>query len=339
MPAKVGPDGMPISVKTSYAKTDDAPGHAPTGAYGAAPKPRASADAPTQPPSGARDGNTIPPSGARDGSTIPPNQASEAGTQPPADMAEGRTKPPQSDSGLYAGLQTGSGVRSNPFDEGRTSPPGGWNKPDQGSNTATTPPPNVNEQNDPERPLHSSEHLAPAAQPTAAPAERKTQYGGGGLFDNIQQSSVPAPNASAEVTSYGGGASSPQTPSGTQTQTQAELSFGQYAVGWLVVIDGPGKGHSITVKPGQSIAQRSADSAIPLVYGDGGITGSQKQFVITYAQQSNQFYITSGDGVSENYLNGQILLQPSELKSGDLIQCSQTTLRFVAFCDQAFKWD
>lgn len=122
--------------------------------------------------------------------------------------------------------------------------------------------------------------------------------------------------------------------------TQAPAADPQSAmdpvVGWLVVVEGPGKGSAVQIGNGQNTIGREA-SRIRLDFGDPQISRTEHA-VISYDPRANQFYIHQGKGVNLVYLEGSPVLTPTLLEHGSTISIGGTTLRFVAFCDDKFRW-
>ena len=123
--------------------------------------------------------------------------------------------------------------------------------------------------------------------------------------------------------------------------TQSTAVDGQAAardpvVGWLVVIEGPGKGSAVQIGNGQNTVGRE-EARIRLDFGDPQISRSEHA-VITYDPRSNQFYIQQGKGTNLVYLEEKPVLVPKLLENGSKISIGGTTLRFVAFCDENFRW-
>lgn len=110
-----------------------------------------------------------------------------------------------------------------------------------------------------------------------------------------------------------------------------------YVCGWFVIIDGPGKGKSLTIGAGQSAISRSPSERIPVNFGDSSIT-SKQQLLVLFDDETRDFYVAPGNGSSLNRLNGQIIGSQMQVKSGDVVKVGATTLRFVAFCDSQFSW-
>lgn len=132
---------------------------------------------------------------------------------------------------------------------------------------------------------------------------------------------------------------------GASEEAKTTINFGaskeadaaNFVCGWLVIIDGPGKGKSLTVGAGQSAISRSPSERIAVNFGDTSIT-SKQQLLVLFDDEMREFFVAPGNGSSLNRLNGQIIGTQMPLKSGDVLKVGATTMRFVAFCDAEFSW-
>ncbi|HZH11717.1 MAG TPA: FHA domain-containing protein [Microvirga sp.] len=108
-------------------------------------------------------------------------------------------------------------------------------------------------------------------------------------------------------------------------------------VGWLVVVEGPGKGRSLEIGVGANSLGRDASQRIRIDFGDPYIS-RDKHAVLIYDPRSRRFFLQSGDVRNLTYINDDLVLTPSELKGGETIVAGQTHLRFVPFCGPSFNW-
>ena len=108
-------------------------------------------------------------------------------------------------------------------------------------------------------------------------------------------------------------------------------------VGWLVVIDGPGKGSSLRLGMGQNSIGRGEPSRVRINFGDDQISRSGHA-TITYDPKGNSFHIQPGTGPNLTYLGDDPVLGPTRLPDRTKIALGATTLRFVALCDEGFTW-
>lgn len=124
-----------------------------------------------------------------------------------------------------------------------------------------------------------------------------------------------------------------QAPEATATAQQEK-----YPVGWLVIVEGPGVGHSFSLFTGASMIGRGEDQVIRLDFGDTSIS-RQNHAAIAYDEEQNKFYI--GHGGKSNIIrrNARPVLSTEELHHADLIRIGETTLRFVALCGSDFQWN
>ncbi|NWK54080.1 FHA domain-containing protein [Verrucomicrobiaceae bacterium N1E253] len=134
-----------------------------------------------------------------------------------------------------------------------------------------------------------------------------------------------------------GGAASVATTGSSQGPG---TSMDDPVTGWLVVIDGPGKGNQVAIGEQDNHVGRSggADGArVCLDFGDHGISRNNA-FVLRYDPKKRRFKILPGEGANIVYLNDDDLDVPTEIKAGDVIELSDTKLRFVPFCGPEFDW-
>jgi pSer/pThr/pTyr-binding forkhead associated (FHA) protein len=61
-------------------------------------------------------------------------------------------------------------------------------------------------------------------------------------------------------------------------------------------------------------------------------------FTVRYDPKKRRFKILPGGGSNIVYLNDDDLDGPSLLQSGDIIEVSDTKLRFIPFCGEDFDW-
>ncbi len=119
---------------------------------------------------------------------------------------------------------------------------------------------------------------------------------------------------------------------------RAPLTRGvKYPVGWIVVVDGPGRGECFSLLAGMSQVGRGDDQAIQLDFGDTAISRSNHAAIV-YDPDERSFLIGHGGKTNIVRLNGKPLISTEELKTGDTIRIGDTILRFVALCGNDFKW-
>jgi hypothetical protein len=109
-------------------------------------------------------------------------------------------------------------------------------------------------------------------------------------------------------------------------------------VGWLVIIDGPGKGNFVKLGFGMNAIGRSSESRVSIDFGDDQIS-RENHASLTYDAKNKKFYIQHGGGANLTYLGDSPVLQPFELKGNEVISIGNTKLYFVPFCGVNFNWD
>ena len=111
-----------------------------------------------------------------------------------------------------------------------------------------------------------------------------------------------------------------------------------FPVGWIVVIDGPGRGASFALQAGASQIGRGDDQAVKLDFGDTSIS-RENHAAIAYDDEQNKFFIGHGGKSNLVRLNDMPVLSTEPLSNDDTIRIGETTLKFVAFCGEKFVWE
>lgn len=109
-------------------------------------------------------------------------------------------------------------------------------------------------------------------------------------------------------------------------------------VGWLVVVDGPGRGRSVQLGYGMNIVGRGVGNRVPLDFGDDQIS-TDDHFRIAYDRENRRFHLVPGRGTNLVYVAGSPLLGPVELQPGEELRVGATRLRFVPFCSTEWDWE
>jgi hypothetical protein len=111
----------------------------------------------------------------------------------------------------------------------------------------------------------------------------------------------------------------------------------RFPAGWIVVVDGPGRGAYFAVTNSVSSIGRGLDQSICLNFGDASISRNNHA-AIAYDAEQNRFFLGHGNKSNIVRRNGQPVLSTEELMDGDEIRIGKTTLRFVALCGPGFTW-
>ncbi len=124
---------------------------------------------------------------------------------------------------------------------------------------------------------------------------------------------------------------------GAQEKQTAIAAVTLNAAGWLVVVDGPGRGHSMALGTGVSQIGRGDDQVIQLDFGDTSISRSNHAS-IAFDEEQRSFFLGHGGKANLVRLNGAPVLSTERVSHGDKIRIGETTLQLVAFCGEDFTW-
>ena len=111
-----------------------------------------------------------------------------------------------------------------------------------------------------------------------------------------------------------------------------------FPVGWLVVVSDKGRGKSFALGDGVSSVGRGSDQTICLDFGDNSIS-RENHISIAFDAEQGKFFVGHGGKTNLVRVNNKPLLSTEELNSKDMIRLGETSLRFIAFCDDGFSWE
>ncbi|MEM6387966.1 MAG: FHA domain-containing protein [Pseudomonadota bacterium] len=111
----------------------------------------------------------------------------------------------------------------------------------------------------------------------------------------------------------------------------------QFPTGWIVVIDGPGRGASFSLHSGVSQIGRGEDQAVRLDFGDTSISRNNHA-AVAFDEEQGKFFLGHGGKSNLVRLNGQPVLSTEEMTDGDEIRIGETSLKFIALCGDDFSW-
>ena len=121
------------------------------------------------------------------------------------------------------------------------------------------------------------------------------------------------------------------------TSLKEESFIGEPVVGWLVIVDGPGKGQSLQLGSGMNSIGRAKEARVSLDFGDEEIS-RQNHASVVYDPKGNKFYLQHGGGINLTYLGDAPVLQPVEITGRETISIGNTKLLFMPFCGPNFIW-
>ena len=111
----------------------------------------------------------------------------------------------------------------------------------------------------------------------------------------------------------------------------------RFPVGWIVVIDGPGRGESFSLASGLNQIGRGEEQQVRLDFGDDTIS-RENHASIAFDEESRTCYLGHGGKSNLVRRNGRPVLSTEELGDGDVIRVGETTLKFKALCGADFSW-
>jgi hypothetical protein len=159
---------------------------------------------------------------------------------------------------------------------------------------------------------------APAAAEAASPAP-------GSLADAVQRATIGA----------GAGASVEED---SKTISYYGRAIGtEPVVGWLVCIEGNHFGEDFRLKSGRNFIGRSTGMDVAII-GDATVA-RDKHAIVVYDPKSHKFLVQAGDSKELCYVNDAAVLQPVELKLGDILALGSTKLYFIPLCGPTFDWE
>ena len=169
------------------------------------------------------------------------------------------------------------------------------------------------------------------------PTDPATQVIGGRA-----RSSLIPPGANTDTAEPKAGGLKTRVWAGDKTPTvagrdAAEDLMTDPVVGWLVVVDGPGKGYAAKLGHGQNHIGR-ASKHVALNFGDEQMSRDCHATVV-YVPKDRAFFIRQGGGRSIAYVDGAPVLSPQRLKPMSRIGLGATTLVFAPLCGEDFAWD
>lgn len=111
----------------------------------------------------------------------------------------------------------------------------------------------------------------------------------------------------------------------------------QFPVGWLLVVEGPGRGHCFALLAGMSQIGRGTDQTVQLDFGDTAISRNNHAAVV-FDEEASTFMLGHGGKANIVRLNGKPVISNETLNDGDQIKIGDTTLQLKTLCGEDFNW-
>lgn len=122
-----------------------------------------------------------------------------------------------------------------------------------------------------------------------------------------------------------------------QAPGTAPVVADKFPTGWIVVVDGPGRGASFSLHAGVSQIGRGEDQTVRLDFGDTSISRNNHA-AVAFDEEQSKFFLGHGGKSNLVRLNGQPVLSTEEMVDGDEIRIGETSLKFIALCSDDFSW-
>lgn len=107
--------------------------------------------------------------------------------------------------------------------------------------------------------------------------------------------------------------------------------------GWLVIVEGPGRGRDFRLRPGRNYIGRS--SAMDVVLDGDQAVSRNKHAIVVFDPVSRTTLCQAGESRELFYLNGRVVTEAAELRRGDILSVGRTRMAFVPFCGEDFSWE
>lgn len=108
-------------------------------------------------------------------------------------------------------------------------------------------------------------------------------------------------------------------------------------VGWLVCLEGVGRGCDYRIRTGKNFIGRSPAMDI-CVAGDASIS-RDKHAAVVFEPKRQEFWILPGESNGLVYLNGDLVNGAALLARGDTIELGRSRFVLVPFVNDTFRWD
>lgn len=108
-------------------------------------------------------------------------------------------------------------------------------------------------------------------------------------------------------------------------------------VGWLVCTEGACKGKSFPLHSDNNFIGREAQMDVSLK--DDETVSALNHAIVSYDPRDNVYYFTAADGRSIVRYNDKAHFGTTQLTAYDKLMVGSTTLVFIPFCGEKFKWN
>lgn len=105
---------------------------------------------------------------------------------------------------------------------------------------------------------------------------------------------------------------------------------------WLVVVEGEKLGMDFRIHTGKNTVGRAKTNDVCFDF-DSSVS-KENNVSVVYDDRNNLFFIQSGEGKNNVYINNQLLLEAKQIKDNDIIEIGTTKLVFRTLCNESFNY-
>ena len=128
-------------------------------------------------------------------------------------------------------------------------------------------------------------------------------------------------------------------PTDMPSAAQRMVNHENPPVGFLVIIEGPGRGYTAPLTAGTNTIGRAENLHICLDFGDEEMSADQHASIV-YDSEKRGFYLDNASKEAPTFIGEQAVgARRRKLKHRDRLKMGATTLLFLPVCNDGFDWD
>lgn len=122
-----------------------------------------------------------------------------------------------------------------------------------------------------------------------------------------------------------------------QDVTKTDQAAMQFPTGWLMVVEGEGRGYVFGLTTGLNQVGRGAENSISLDFGDTAVS-RKNHFAVVFDEEERKFILGHGGKSNIIRLNGKAVISNEDLSDGDKIKVGSTVLQLKTLVGDDFDW-
>ena len=119
--------------------------------------------------------------------------------------------------------------------------------------------------------------------------------------------------------------------------TKTDQAAMQFPTGWLMVVEGEGRGYVFGLTAGLNQVGRGAENSISLDFGDTAVS-RKNHFAVVFDEEERKFILGHGGKSNIIRLNGKAVISNEDLSDGDKIKVGSTVLQLKTLVGDDFDW-